>query len=143
MISETKLYTGNQMKNKFYTFIFRNRSRNRSQNPQPFPKTCFFSYLCSVKQKCRQKIHYHHRHSPSFGYFQIDRVACLTETISKMSVKKHRGKNLGDGQKMGLHHNELAVNLRKQKHAHYRYSGSGNADSFLYEFHYLCPTGIE
>ena len=33
------------MKNKFYTFIFRNRSRNRSQNPQPFPKTCFFFHI--------------------------------------------------------------------------------------------------
>lgn len=46
--------------------------RNRSQ------KLAFFSYLCSVNKKCRHEIHYHHRHSPSFGHFQIDRVACLT-----------------------------------------------------------------
>ena len=57
----------------------------------------------------------------------------------KQNVSKEtRERILAMAKKMGYTRNELAVNLRKQSTR-----TIGNADSFLYEFHYLCPTGIE
>ncbi len=113
MFSVTNVSAEYQEKNKILRLVFRNRSRNRSQNPQPFPIFQRNMYICT-----NQRMH-------TMKYVTIIDIAEALN-ISKSTVsralrgdnqnvgKETRDKIIAMAEKLGYSRNELAVNLRKQ-----------------------------